>query len=171
MNKDDITLNNAVTGISKLKDKAILLGWIFGLLILISFIWIITQSVQSYYLLRTVNNVLISNNDSRRLSASLNQDLIEKRSGNANLLGYWYTMHNSSDYMFVFTVFQDGIMLPLGAIVAPNGKVSEILPLSAHASYVFDTLPKSILQIYINRIESMMHTFLTNSVSIEGSTK
>jgi|GEM_PF-761997 len=147
---------NVIT-VYKLKDKAILLGWIFGLLLLISFLWIITQPIQSNYLMRTVNNVLMSNNDSRRLFSSLKMDSFEQKSGNANLLGYWYTLNNSSNLMFVFTVFQDGIMLPLGAIVLPDGTVSEIIPLSAHAVYVFDTLPKSILQIYIKRIESMQY--------------
>jgi len=155
-----------VISVTKLKDRAILLGWVLGLLFLISFLWIITQPVQSNYLLRTVNNILTNNNDSRRLSVSLNKDLIEQKSGNANLLGYWYTMQNSSDLMFVFTIFQDGIMLPLGAIVSPNGTVNEIIPLSAHASYVFDTIPKSILQIYISRIESMQH-----KVAAKGSAK
>ncbi|MCL2804518.1 MAG: hypothetical protein FWD26_01080 [Treponema sp.] len=134
-----------------LKDKAILLGWIAGLLLITSLIWIITQQVQSYYLLRSVNNVFINNNDVRRLSAVI--PLKSNKQG-LNVKGFWYTMHNSTDNMFVFSAFNDGIMIPLGAVVTPDGKVSDLIPLSAHAVYVFDSLPKSILQMYVSRIEA-----------------
>lgn len=131
-----------------MKDKAILLGWVAGLLLLISTLWIFTQRAQAFYLLWTINSVLINNDDSRRVSESL-----RTKAGKTEALGYWYLMYNSTNKMFVFTVFQDGILIPLGAIVTPNGTVDEILPLSAHATQVFDTIPKSILQMYVNRIE------------------
>ena len=131
-----------------MKDKAILLGWITGLLLLISVLWISIQSVHSFYILRAVNSVFINNDDSRRVAKSLNI-----KAGKAEALGYWYSMNNSQDKMFVFTAFQDGILVPLGAIVSPNGTVSEIMPLSAHAAQIFDRLPKSILQMYTVRIE------------------
>jgi hypothetical protein len=131
-----------------MKDKAILLGWIAGLLLLISVLWISTQSAVAFNLMRTVNNVLINNDDSRRVS-----EFVKTKAGKTEALGYWYKMYNSTNKMFVFTAFQDGILVPLGAIVSPNGDVGEILPLSAHAVQIFDTMPKSILQMYVNRIE------------------
>lgn len=131
-----------------MRDKAILFGWIAGLLLLISLLWIFTTPLQAHYLLRTVNNVLINNNDTRRLL-----EYLPNRQGKADLLGYWFSLNNSADKMFVFSVFQDGILIPLGAIVTANGKVSEVIPLSVHATQIFKNLPKSILQIYINRIE------------------
>jgi len=130
-----------------MKDKAILLGWITGLLLLISVLWISIQSVHAFYILRAVNSVFMNNDDLRRVSKFLNV-----KAGKAETLGYWYSM-NSTDKMFVFTVFLDGILIPLGAIVSPNCTVTEILPLSAHAIQIFDKLPKSILQIYTGRIE------------------
>ena len=130
------------------KDKIILFCWIAGLLILISVIWISSQSIQKNYLLRAVNNVLISNNDPRRISVSLPQ-----KSGRTGLLGYWYSMYNSASQMFVFTVFQDGVLVPLGAVVSSSGSVEEIIPLSAHAVQIFNSFPKSILQMYILKIE------------------
>ncbi|MDR2541948.1 MAG: hypothetical protein LBC80_00635 [Treponema sp.] len=135
------------------KDKAALFAWIAGLLLITSLLWIVTSNLQSNYLMRTVNNVFMGNNDQRRLSGSLQQRPQGANRQAFNLFGYWYSMHNSTDLMFVFSVFRDGIMIPLGAIVSQDGKVSEIIPLSAHAVYVFDTLPQSILQMYINRIE------------------
>jgi len=133
---------------SNIKDTAIVFGWIAGLLLLISILWILTSSVQSNNLLRTVNSIFISNNDDRRVSKYLHY-----KSNKADLMGYWYSMLNSTDKMFVFGIFQDGILIPLGAVVSENGSVKEILPLSAHASQVYAGLPKSILQMYINRIE------------------
>jgi hypothetical protein len=133
-----------------LKDKAILSCWIAGLLILISIIWIFTQTIQANFLLRTINNVFVNNNDSMRVSA-----FIQKKPVKAGLLGYWYAVFNSSDQMFVFTVFRDGILVPLGAVVSSDGSVEKIIPLSSHAMQVFDNIPKSILQMYILKIESM----------------
>jgi len=134
-----------------LKEKAILLGWITGFLLLISLLWIATQGVQTNILMRSVNNTFINNNDTRRVSGHIHQ-----KTGSAGLFGYWYLMSNSKDKMFVFTVFQDGILIPLGAVVTEDNSVTEIIPLSAHAIQVFDALPKSILQLYISRIESAL---------------
>jgi len=132
-----------------LRDKAVLLGWVAGILLLISLLWILTTPLQTHYLLRTVNSVFVNRGDSRRVIAHLNI-----RPAKANLLGYWFSMMGSTDKMFVFTVFQDGILIPLGAIVRQDGKVSEVYPLSAHAVQIFDKLPESILHIYIRRIEN-----------------
>ena len=132
-----------------IKDKAVFLGWITGLLTLTALLWILTQSLQSYYLLRTVNNVFIAADDSRRLAGSTNQTF-----GKTGLMGYWYSMYNSTDKMFVFAVFQDGILVPLGAIVSSNGKVDEVIPLSAHAVQTFDILSHNVLKLYVTRIEA-----------------
>jgi len=132
----------------KIKDKAILFGWISGLLLFISLLWILTQPLQAHYLMRSVNSVLASGNDSRRLSSYIHQ------SNDTGLFGYWYSMNNTTDMMFVFAVFKDGILIPLGATVTAGFSVLEVVPLSAHALQSFDSLPNSVLQIYINRIES-----------------
>jgi len=131
-----------------MKDKLILLGWIAGLLLLISVIWFFVQPALTFNLMRTVNNVLINNNDPRRVSSYL-----QTKSGKAEIFGYWYTIYNSTNKLFVFTTFRDGILVPLGAVVSSNGAVSEIMPLSAHAAQIFDAMPKSVLQMYVDRIE------------------
>ncbi|MDR1838530.1 MAG: hypothetical protein LBQ93_02945 [Treponema sp.] len=137
---------------SDVKDRLILFGWIAGLLILISVIWFFSQRLQAYYLLKSVNSVFVNNEDERRLSA-----YIPNKTGKAGLLGYWFSMRNSTDRLFVFTIFQDGILVPLGAIVSDNGSVSGIIPLSAHAVQIFNDLPQSIVQMYITRIETAAH--------------
>jgi hypothetical protein len=135
-----------------MKDKLILFGWIAGLLLLASVILFFSQPALAFNLMRSVNNVFIHNNDSRRLSAYL-----PAKTGKAEVFGYWYTMYNSANKMFVFTTFQDGILVPLGAVVTPHGDVDEVLPLSAHAEQIFDAMPKSVLQMYIYRIQDAAH--------------
>ncbi len=142
--------------INDIKDKSIFLGWVLLLLFLMSFIWIILQPLQKHNLLRSVNRVFIENEDTRRITAG-----VEQKRGKSDLLGYWYSMFNSSDKMFVFAVMQDGILIPLGAEVSSDGIVSDIIPLSAHAKQVIDKLPRNILQIYITRIET---AFIENNI-------
>ncbi len=140
-----------------MKDKLILLGWIVGLLLLVCVLWILVQPALTFNLMRTVNNVFINNNDSRRVSVHL-----QTKPGKAEIFGYWYTMYNSTNKFFVFTTFQDGILVPLGAVVSPDGEVGEILPLSAHAAQIFDAMPKSVLQIYVDRIEDSAYINFNN---------
>jgi hypothetical protein len=135
-----------------MKDKLILFGWITGLLLLISVVLFFSQPALAFNLLRSVNNVFENKNDSRRLSVYL-----PVKTGKAEIFGFWYTMYNSSNKMFVFTAFQDGILVPLGAVVSSNGNVDEVLPLSAHAEQIFDAMPKSVLQMYIYRIQDAAH--------------
>jgi len=145
------------------KDKSILIGWIAGLLFLVALLWILTQGAQAHNLLRTVNSIFISSGDSRRIVSH-----VRHVNGKAGLLGYWYNMNNSTDKMFIFAVFQDGILVPLGAIVSANGKVDEIIPLSSHAVQTFDNMPRSILQLYVTRIEAAA---LVNFAETEGRSR
>ena len=139
----------SVFQIKKYKDSAVFFGWIAGLLIIISLAWFLTQSVQSRNLLRTVNRMFVTTGQPHRLASHLTMN-----AKNSFLLGYWFTMHNSTDRMFVFAPVRDGILVPLGARVTANGEVEEIIPLSSHAMQTMENLPKSVLQMYIVRIES-----------------
>jgi len=130
------------------KDRAVLFGWVAGLLLLISLLVILTVPVQGYYILRNVNSMFINNNDTRRLYA-----YIQQKSGKADPFGYWFSMTNSENRMFVFSIFKDGILIPLGAVVTTEGSVEEIIPLSAHAVQAFAALPESVIQMYVRRIE------------------
>lgn len=135
--------------INDFKDKIVLASWIIGLLLIIAVFWGLTQTVQTKYLLRTINNVLINNNDPRRVAA-----FIPQKNKNASLMGYKYSFYNSSDSLFVFTVFQNGILIPLGAVISSDNSVKEVIPLSEHAKQGFENIPQSVLQLYIRRIET-----------------
>jgi hypothetical protein len=135
--------------LESLKNRAISFGWIIGLLFFLSLLWILTQPVQKHYLLRTINSVLIANGDSRRV-----MEYKGVNDGKTGLFGFWFLIYDSPGSMFVFAAFQDGILVPLGAIVSANGSVDDIIPLSAHAMQIAEKLPMSVLQVYITRIEA-----------------
>ena len=136
------------SAVPEIKDRAVFAGWIAGLLIAVAMLWILTQPLQARYLLRTVNRVFIAEGDSRRLSAQT-----ARPGGKSSLPGYWYSMLNSTDRMFVFGAIQDGILVPCGAVVSANGEVTEIIPLSAHARQVLGNMPQGIMRMHARRIE------------------
>jgi len=152
-----------------IRDKAVFFGWITGLLMAIVLIWVVAKPIHARYLLMTVNKVLINTEDNRRLKSHLDvpkgkimgnsrpaasAKALHGSGGRTGLFGYWYTMNDSKDLMFVFAIFQDGILIPCGAVVSAEGKVEEIIPLSAHAGQVFNKIPKSVIQLYVQRIET-----------------
>jgi hypothetical protein len=135
--------------VPEIRDRAILAGWIAGLLIAIVLLWVFTRPLQERYLLRTVNRVFVAAGDSRRLSGGMTRP-----AGKSSMLGYWYSMLNSTDRIFVFGAIQDGILIPCGAVVSANGEVREIIPLSAHAGQVLENMPENVMRIYVRRIEA-----------------
>jgi hypothetical protein len=134
--------------LSAYKNKAISFCWIACLLILIALLWILTQPLMAYYLLRTVNRTFIKTGQPYRIASSLAQNR-----ENSSLWGYWYSLANTQDSIIVFAFMRDGILVPLGGIVSPEGDVKEMIPLSAHAAQVMDELPINIQQMYVARIE------------------
>jgi len=135
--------------IPKIKDKAILTGWILGLLLFICLLWVLTQPLQSHYLLRSVNKIFSAAGDSRVLRAPLTKNM-EK----PPLFGYWYSMVNTTDRLFVFAFFQDGILVPFGATVSSNGKVEDVTPLGAHARKKAESISENVMRLYTRRIET-----------------
>ena len=134
--------------VPEIKDRAIFIGWISGLIIMICVLWIIIRPFQARQTLRAVNKVLIATGDPRRINAHVSRPL-----GKHGPLGYWYSTVESIDQLFVFGVMTDGILVPCGAVVSANGKVEEIIPLSIHARQVLKDMPDGVVRVYINRIE------------------
>ncbi|MDR2433530.1 MAG: hypothetical protein LBD47_03050 [Treponema sp.] len=132
-----------------LKDRAIFLAWIAGILLAGMLLWSLTQSFQARGLLRAVNKMFISLDDSRRLSAPLG-----RRPISTNPMGVWYSMLDPEANMFVFAIMWDGILIPCGALVSPEGKVAELLPLTEYARRLLDRLPQSVVQMYVRRVEA-----------------
>lgn len=140
-------INSIVPG---LKDRAIFLGWVAGLVVAGALLWTLTQPLREDRLLRSVNRFLAAANDERQLAARLGRT--QAASGQT---GVWYSLRDSNAAMYIFTVMRDGILVPCGAHVSPDGTVAEIIPLGRHAVQVFDRIPPALMRIYIQRIESL----------------
>ena len=135
--------------LSELKDRALLFGWIAGLIIACALMWTLTRPLLSAYLLKTVNQSLQAAGEAPFLALPLSRQPVKPAA-----FGIWYTIENSDDLFFVFTIMHDGIMIPCGAHVSPEGRVTGIIPLSAHARRVFDRLSGGAIHIYTSRIEN-----------------
>jgi hypothetical protein len=150
--------------VSDFKDKAIFFAWIAGLIILIALLWIFTQPLQAHYLMQSVNKVFIYSGEPYRLTGNItwvsSRQTAQNKGRNTELLGYWYSLDStielgkSSSILFVFNVFRDGILVPLGAIVSSDCKVEKIIPLSIHAENTYNNLPDNIIKMYVTRIET-----------------
>ena len=132
-----------------IKDRAIATGWIAGLLLIISLLFFLTRPVQTRQLMQTVNNVFIASGNPHRLVSHL-----DRPRGRSALFGFWYSMLDTSDTMFVFAFFRDGLLVLCGARVSASGTVEEIIPISVHAKQVFENIPQAVIQMYTRRIET-----------------
>jgi hypothetical protein len=134
-----------------LKDRAIFLGWIVGLVLIASLLWSLSFPFRSFCLMRSTNKVLIAMDDSRRLVAPL------PHSAAPVSLGCWYRLSgsDSADSLFyVFALVQGGILVPCGAEISGKGEVLDVIPLGNHARQIMKRTPPGLVQLYVRRIES-----------------
>ena len=134
---------------STMKDRAILVGWIVGLILIAALIWSLTFSFRSVGLMRSTNRILSAQNDTRRLSAPLSRQFAAPVP-----LGIWYSLADSDSLLFVFVIMRDGILVPFGAVLSSQGEVTELIPLGSHAHKVMGSLPQGLIQVYVRRIET-----------------
>lgn len=141
-------------------DTAILAGWIAGLLILAGLMWVLTQPVRNRFLVRAVNEVLEQRGDSRR---------VEVMSGSPPAgyfgMGSWYTMtpdparSGASDSertrVFIFSFLGGGSFFPCAAVMTPEGRVGEFIPLNSYGVRMLSRISPGIVNIYARRIEGI----------------
>lgn len=144
---------------SALKDRAILCGWIAGLVLIAALLWSLSFPFRSVCLMNSVNKTLAAMDDPRRLSSALPYNFAGTRLRSADPLGCWYRSENPSadtnnSLFFVFTIIREGILVPCGAEISEEGKITQIIPLGNHARQVMDQIPHGMIQVYIHRIES-----------------
>ena len=134
-----------------LKDRAILAGWIAGLVLIASLLWSLSFPFRAFCLMRSTNKVFITMDDPRRLIASLPHSAAASAS-----LGCWYRLSGSADnsFFYVFALVQGGILVPCGAEISETGEVLEIIPLGSHARQIMKRTPQGLIQLYVRRIES-----------------
>jgi hypothetical protein len=137
---------------SGIKGWAVFFGWIGGLILMGGIIWFLTQPLRTQALMRSVNRILSTGEDPRRLEAALS---VPRPFGSAAPQGNWYALANSEDAFFVFPIMRDGLLVLCGAQVSRTGRVVEIIPLSDHAKQVIKNIPNGMIQMYIRRIEAL----------------
>jgi hypothetical protein len=138
-----------------LREGAIFLGWICGLVFLGGLLWVLTQPVLSRFLMPPVNRILSQREEALRLEAPVS---LPRPPGASAPLGRWYSLEKSEELLFVFPLMRDGPLALCGARVSPEGKVEEILPLSAHAEQTLCIIPPGMLFSYIYRIEAAAYS-------------
>jgi len=133
------------------KEAAILLGWIAALIIIAGLCWSLTEPVRNRMLLNAVNRVLEQYGDSRRLDDPISPPEYGGTSGSFTL-GYWFNMTDNTK-VFIFGFNGGGTFFPCAAIMSPDGKVQEFIPLNNYGKRTIETLPLGILKINARRIE------------------
>jgi len=136
-----------------LKDRAILAGWIVGLVLVASLAWSLTFGFRLNVLMRAANRALVAVEDTRRLSEPLPRAFQTRE-----FLGGWYTVAGSDSLFLVFAIMRDGILVPHGAEVSAEGRVLEMVPLGYHARQVADRLPRGLVDVYARRIEAVFES-------------
>jgi len=131
------------------KDRLILLGWIAGLLLAASLAWSLSFPYRSAFLMRSVNKSLEAAGDTRIVSSPL-----PGRFTRPALMGFWYRLNESGSSFFVFTIMNEGILVPCGVEINEDGKAVGIVPLGSHARQVIGRIPQGVINVYIRRIES-----------------
>jgi hypothetical protein len=131
---------------------AVFFGWVAGLILIGGAAWFFTQPIRNQFLMNSVNRILAHGEDPRRLGVPLAGP---RKTGLSAPLGNWYSLENSRNVFFVFPLVREGPMALCGALVSPEGKVEELIPLSGYARRIFYDLPQSIKQMYIHRIEAL----------------
>jgi hypothetical protein len=134
-----------------MRDKAVLAGWIGGLLLLGALLWLATQPLRLKYTGEAVNGSLSSRGDPRRLGAAIPRKEIPR---NLIPLGTWYALEDSPGRALVFSLMAEGVQIPCVAIISPGGKVEELIPLNRRGKQMFNRMPGGVIRAYIKRIEN-----------------
>ena len=144
--------------IPKMKDTAILFGWISVLIIIAGLAWFFTKQPREDFLIKAINKVLEQSGDHRRLGEPIHELSLG--------MGSWFTVteatkrrntgseplsDGSRAYIFVFIT--EGSFFPCAAVVSPGGKVEEFIPLNSQGKRLIKQVSPGILQIYTSRIE------------------
>jgi hypothetical protein len=132
-------LENIKNTSPKFKDPLIAGGWIVGILIIGGLLWYFTQDFRENRMLRTINAVLIQNNDKRRLQSALDDQRFSVVSSNGTAV--LMTVYNNS-IPSVYAVFLD-----------EEGAMNDILPLDNHSAQALERLEKVQLDMYIQDAE------------------
>jgi hypothetical protein len=141
--------------LSGMRDKVIFAGWIGGLLLAGGLLWFFTQPIRVRITGESVNKILSSREDPRRLGNPLPRGEIHR---NLIPLGTWYALENtagrnSASRALVFSLAAGDSQIPCVAMVSADGLVQELIPLGDPGERMLRRLNGGILRTYIRRIE------------------
>ena len=150
-------MNGMVRLAPRFKDTLISITWIGGLVLIGGLSWYLTRPLRTNFLMNSIDQALISMGDSRRLEAAVNP---ENRGtfgplnfGPLSTKGHWFSLRGEEDRLLFFTLISDVTFLPCAAILSPEGKVKEIIPLSSRGESALNYVSPVIVRLYIRRIE------------------
>jgi hypothetical protein len=148
----------------KTRVITLLAAWITLIVLLGGALWFFTQNLRYSRMLRSVNIVLESAGDTRRLER-IPPD-VPKR----NSMGFWYYEEASQNRMLVFSIMDDGILQPCLAWVSPEGSVIEVFFLRRDAYDVRGAtrFSQGIINVYKQRIEQSALPALKRASVVES---
>jgi hypothetical protein len=134
-----------------LRDAVLCAAWIGGLILAGFLLWFFTQSLHERSLLKQANRIFMVSDESFYLDVPLSK---ARSYGKKSPPGVWYSLKNSNNRVFVFSMIHEGILLPCAAEVNPLGKVEKIVPLNLHASQIMKRLPHGVIEMWGRRVEN-----------------
>ena len=149
----------------RFKDPLLLLGWITVFILIAGLSWHFTQPMRNRLMLNSVNRVLEQSGEDRKLGKPL--DSAGEQFGSL-LMGSWFSVIDPAQSGFpetggqpgeanayVFAFIAGGTIFPCAAIITPDGKAEEFIPLNSHGEKVLKQLSPEVLGIYARRIEGI----------------
>jgi hypothetical protein len=140
--------------IPRLKDTAILMGWIGGIILIAFLCWFFTQPVRNRSLRRAANRVLEQSGDPRRLGEALDSPGIGVRFSVTEIFRLFpESAEKLPASACVFTFIGEGAFFPCAALLGPEGEVQEFLPLTSRGEKMLKQVSPALLKLYVRRIE------------------
>jgi hypothetical protein len=139
------------------RDTALLLGWVGGIILAGCLLWLLTQPGRGRNLARGVNRAMVLLEKDYHLGNPLP---FGDMSPAAARLGFWFTLQgeeNRERKVLVFTLIAGGSFLPCAAVVSPDGKMEELIPLRRGGEALLKGLSPGETALWVRRIEGGYH--------------
>ena len=139
-----------------LKDSALVLGWIAGLILIAGLCWFFIQPHRNRLIQRAVNRVLEQSGYAYRLGGAVYPRVLKTGYGTLfEAVGLSENEAFSEELFFVFTIIAEGYFFPCAALIGSEGKIQRFIPLGSHAEKMMKRVSPGVLQIYTRRIEGL----------------
>jgi diphthamide synthase subunit DPH2 len=136
-----------LSDISRFKELGVLGGWLLGIFLLGGLLWYGTQGPRAQMMIRSVNKILEAREDPRRLQDPLFPWSTPEQ-------GNWFSLVDAKGTAAVFSVVAGGTFVPFAAMISPDGKVEELIPLTGNSIRMTARLSPETMAVYVRRIEA-----------------